>query len=223
MSTLGPFSVTGASGENADLTRFVPTALGATTSGTWSMYFDASDVGLTTNNEGVDAVAVEDSSPTDKIILSTTGSFSVTGLSGGDEDVFKFVPTPTSTGSNTAGTYESALFFDGSAFGLEGNDVTGIDLPSVESGGTASAAALVLDGGLPAPASATPPKRAAAQVAREQMFSSYGTPQNDLLAILPGGTSKSSSTSDDFSQTAKSEPELSAIELALEDVFGAAV
>ncbi len=228
ISTVGNFSGSSTSGgslsgDDKDLARFVLTSSGVTTAGTWSIYFDASDVGLTTNNEGVDAVAVEDSSPTDKVILSTTGSFSVTGLSGGDEDVFKFMPTPTSTGSNTAGTYESALLFDGSAFGLEGNDVTGIDLPSVESGGTASAAALVLDGGLSAPASETPPKRTAALMAREQMFSSYGTPQNDLLAILPGRTSKSSSTSDAFSHTAKSEPELSAIELALEDVFGAAV
>jgi hypothetical protein len=62
-----------------------------------------------------------------KIYLSTTGSFSVPGLSGADEDVFVF--TPTSLGSTTAGTFGPGLFFDGSLYGLSSNDIRGISLP----------------------------------------------------------------------------------------------
>lgn len=125
VSTLGPFSVTGISGEDADLARFVPSALGATTSGTWSMYFDASDVGLSTANEDVDAVARDASG---KLYFSTTGNYSVTGSSGADEDVFTFQPT--ALGAATSGTFGSSLFFDGSAWGLSGNDIVAIDLPA---------------------------------------------------------------------------------------------
>ena len=47
---------------------------------------------------------------------------------GGDDDVFVF--TPTSPGANTAGTYASSLFFDGSAYGLgPNNGLFAIDVP----------------------------------------------------------------------------------------------
>ena len=49
------------------------------------------------------------------LVISTEGSFSVTGASGGDEDLVAF--TPTSIGSNnSAGSW--ALRFDGSDVGL---------------------------------------------------------------------------------------------------------
>ena len=158
---------------------------------------------------------------TGKIHLSTTGSFSVPGVSGGDEDVFTFVPT--ALGSTTNGTYESTLFFDASVFGLEGNDVTGIDLPPVPPGGMASSAALVLGSGSPAPAVGTATKNTATLLAREQLFSSYGTAQDDLLAVLPGGNANSSSVSNTVLHSVETDEERSAIELALEDVFGNAV
>jgi hypothetical protein len=40
-----------------------------------------------------------------------------------------FVFTPSSLGSTTLGTFASALFFDGSLYGLGSNDVFAIDLP----------------------------------------------------------------------------------------------
>jgi hypothetical protein len=52
----------------------------------------------------------------------------VPGLTGADEDAFVF--TPSSLGVNTAGTYGPGLFVDGSMFGIGGNDIMGIDLPS---------------------------------------------------------------------------------------------
>jgi len=51
----------------------------------------------------------------------------VPGLSGADEDVFVF--TPSALGATTSGTYASTLYFDGSTFGLSGNNVSDIELP----------------------------------------------------------------------------------------------
>jgi cysteine-rich repeat protein len=106
VSTRNNFSVPGPSstvtGSGQDIIAFTPTALGAGTAGTWALYFLGSNVGLTTNAENVDAVNVESSG---KIALSTTGAFSVPGLSGQNEDIFLF--TPTALGSGTAGSFQS--------------------------------------------------------------------------------------------------------------------
>jgi hypothetical protein len=124
VSTFNTVAANGAAGEDEDLLEFAPTSLGANTAGTFSLYFDGSDVGLTTNAEDVDAAAV---GADGRIYLSTLNNFAVTGISGADEDVFVF--TPSSLGSVTAGTYSSTLYFDGSVFGLAANDVNAIDLP----------------------------------------------------------------------------------------------
>ena len=110
--------------EDEDLLAFTPTSLGTVTAGSWALYFDGSDVGLSNTAEDVDAVAVDASG---KLYLSTTGNFAVSGVSGADEDVFLF--TPTSLGSTTQGTFAPARFFDGSNYGLAANDVFAIDLP----------------------------------------------------------------------------------------------
>ncbi|MBK9925984.1 MAG: hypothetical protein IPP66_11930 [Anaerolineales bacterium] len=107
--------------DNSDIIRFVPTSLGANTSGTLSMYFDGSDVGLSTTGEDVDALGFTSDG---KLIVSTTDTFSVTGVSGEDEDLIAF--TPTTLGSNTAGTW--ALYFDGSDVGL---DATSEDINAI--------------------------------------------------------------------------------------------
>lgn len=101
-----------------------------------SMYFDGSDVGLTTSAlggtggaEGVDAIEVH----AGKILISTKGNFSVkNGLSGADEDVIAFAPT--STGANTAGKW--SMYFDGSNYGLSnGGDSEDVDAISVDNNG----------------------------------------------------------------------------------------
>ncbi len=116
ISTLDAVSVTGVSGADEDLLAFTPSALGSTTSGTWAMYFDGSDVGLSTSaNEDINAVDID---PTGKIYISTVGSFSVTGASGDGSDVI--VCTPSSLGSTTACTW--AVYWDGSANGFSGQD-----------------------------------------------------------------------------------------------------
>ncbi len=125
VSTNGSLSVPGASGKDEDLLAFAPTSLGSTTAGSWSIYFDGSDVQLSDGGgEDVDAVAVDGSG---HIHLSTRGSFFVAGVSGADDDVFAFVPS--SLGSSTSGAYAAPLYFDGSAYGLAGNDVFGLDFP----------------------------------------------------------------------------------------------
>jgi PKD repeat protein len=126
VSTTGSVGVPGvSSGADEDLLEFTPTSLGTNTSGTWALHFDGSDVGLaSSSDEDVDAVAVDASG---RIHLSTVGSFGVSRLSGADEDVFVF--TPSSLGGTTAGTFGPGLPFDGSAYGLGGNDVFAIDLP----------------------------------------------------------------------------------------------
>ena len=128
MSTLGSVTVAGPSGSvsarDEDLLAFTPTSLGDVTAGTFELYFDGSDVGLGDAGEEVDAAAVDAAG---NIYLSALDVFAVPGVSGADEDIFVFIPT--STGSTTAGTYSTSLFFDGSTFGLAANDVFAIDLP----------------------------------------------------------------------------------------------
>lgn len=123
ISTFGAVTAGGFSGDDKDLLEFTPSSLGAVTAGTYTHYFDGSDVDLTTSGEDVDAMALASG----KLHVSTLNNFSVTGVGGGDEDVFVF--TPTTLGATTSGTYSSPVYFDGSAFGLAANDVVAIDLP----------------------------------------------------------------------------------------------
>ncbi|HLF73879.1 MAG TPA: right-handed parallel beta-helix repeat-containing protein, partial [Anaerolineales bacterium] len=126
VSTTGNPSVPGVSGKDEDVLVFTPISLGDVTSGTWAMYFDGSDAGLgETSGEDVDALDVV----AGKVYLSTADSFSVSGLSGFDEDVF--VCEPTSLGEVTACNYSPALYFDGSTWGLSANDVDAFDFPSL--------------------------------------------------------------------------------------------
>jgi len=97
--------------DESDIIQFTPTSLGTTTAGTFTLYFDGSDVSLTTSAEDIDSI---DFAPDGRLIIGTGGSFSVTGVSGGDEDLIAF--TATSLGSTTAGTW--SLYFDGSDVGL---------------------------------------------------------------------------------------------------------
>jgi hypothetical protein len=101
--------------DDSDILRFIPTSLGATTSGSLQWYFDGSDVGLTTTAEDIDAIGF---APDGRLIVSTGGAVSVTGVSGNDEDLLSF--TPTALGATTSGTW--SLYFDGSDVGL--NDST---------------------------------------------------------------------------------------------------
>jgi len=105
--------------DDSDIVKFTPTQLGPNTSGSFTLFFDGSDVGLTTGSEDIDALAY---TADGKLLISTYGTATVDGVRALDEDLLRF--TPTSLGATTAGTWE--LFFDGSAVGLttSSEDVT---------------------------------------------------------------------------------------------------
>jgi hypothetical protein len=125
ISMTNSFSTGTLSANDTDIAAFTPTSLGNTTSGTWSKYFDGSDVGLSARTgEDIDALDVASNGT---IYLSTMGDFAVSGVSGFDEDVFVCVPT--SLGTTTACTFSSTLYFDGSTWGLSANDIDGFQLP----------------------------------------------------------------------------------------------
>jgi hypothetical protein len=97
--------------------------------GQWSMHIDGSDVGLG-STWVIDALAAL---PDGSFVMSFTASVSIPGLVGGPEgllvnrcDLVRFVPT--STGWDTAGTWE--FWFDGSDVGLTttGEDIDAIDV-----------------------------------------------------------------------------------------------
>ena len=120
ISTIGAVNTTGTKWRPHDLLKFTPNGLGATTTGSWSLYFDGSDVGLGGSTEKVWAAHLASNGA---IYLSTNGAVTVPGASGQDEDVLKF--SPQQVGPKTQGSF--GLFFDGSARGLPGGvDVSGL-------------------------------------------------------------------------------------------------
>ena len=108
-----------------DLVRFTPTSLGYNaTAGTFALFFDGSDVGLTTSAEIIDALWID---ANDRLYISTAGTAKVNGAGGAvitahDEDVLRF--TPTSTGATTAGTW--SLYWNPTAMtGMSAEDING--------------------------------------------------------------------------------------------------
>ena len=129
ISTRGSGGVTGVSNFAAeDILRFTPTRLGATTAGSWSLYADMSDVGITGKAENITAIDVATDG---RMFLTTSGKIGATtagtSVSGTNEDVVVF--RPTALGSTTSGSYPSPLLFDGSLYGLGSNALLGIDVP----------------------------------------------------------------------------------------------
>ena len=81
-------------------------------------------MGLTLSGEDIDAMSV---STDGKLVISTIGSYSVSGVSGADEDLLIF--TATAFGATTSGTW--AQYFDGSDVGLNQSsteDVYGVSI-----------------------------------------------------------------------------------------------
>jgi len=111
--------------DDSDIVKFTPTSLGEVTTGTWSFYFDGSDVGLDTDGEDIDALTLDGSG---NLIISVIGPYDVGGgLVGKDEDLILF--TPTSLGATTTGTW--SMFMNGRdpdvKLGSVGEDVDAAD------------------------------------------------------------------------------------------------
>jgi 6-phosphogluconolactonase (cycloisomerase 2 family) len=124
LSTTGSVALSGMTARDEDVIAFTPASLGQTTTGTSSLSFDGSDVGLGDGGEDVDAVAIDASG---LIYLSGADPVAVPGVAPQDEDVFVFSPTALDP-PTTAGSYATALYFDGSTFALGANDISGLDL-----------------------------------------------------------------------------------------------
>jgi pimeloyl-ACP methyl ester carboxylesterase len=98
--------------EPVDIVRFTPAQLGPTTTGTFTLVLNGSDVGLDTTGENIDALG---RAPDGRLLVSVSGSFNAGGVSGGDEDIFRF--TETTLGETTAGSW--SIYFDGSDMALD--------------------------------------------------------------------------------------------------------
>lgn len=125
ISTTNAFSVPGPAGSTItgggeDILRFLPTAYGATTAGSWQFYFDGSDVGLSGASENIDALAVL---PDGRFLISTAGNVSVPGVTAADTDLLAFGPA--TLGSATSGIW--SFYFDGSDVGLSDNTSEDMD------------------------------------------------------------------------------------------------
>ncbi|HZI43846.1 MAG TPA: hypothetical protein VFD53_01425, partial [Ilumatobacter sp.] len=112
--------------QDEDIVTFTPTNLGEVTAGSWTFYFDGSDVALNVAGEDIDALAVD---AVGNLWISFEGGFDVGGgLTGFDEDILLF--TPTTTGSSTTGTW--SMIVKGNdpdvALGAAGEDVDALDL-----------------------------------------------------------------------------------------------
>lgn len=104
MSFEDPVKINGMTVADADIVRFIPTTLGANTTGHFEFYFDGSDVGLTTNGEDIDAF---DLLANGELLISIRGIGVVPGVIAGPADLLRF--TPSSLGLNTAGTWSLSL------------------------------------------------------------------------------------------------------------------
>ncbi len=109
-----------------DIARFAPTSLGSTTAGTFTLYFDGSDVGLSTASERIDALARK---PDGTLLISTAGRATVkngsTSIVAQDEDLLAFHPTQ--LGATTSGTWNLATD------GFDGSLLTGMAAENVNS------------------------------------------------------------------------------------------
>ena len=115
ISTLGTAKVGHYTVQDEDLLRFAPTNLGATTSGSWSLYLDGSDLELTQAKEDIGGVMIDQ---TGNLYFSVAGAFALPGVSGTGADIIRC--SGLVTGENTSCTL--SLFWHGAAYGF-GNEI----------------------------------------------------------------------------------------------------
>ena len=106
--------------EPQDIIRFTPSAVGPETAGTFTWFFDGSDVGLVRDTEAITSIGF---TPQGRLLISTVGNTDVPSASGiltaGPEDLLMFIAN--TYGEGTSGYFET--FLDGSALGLSGNRI----------------------------------------------------------------------------------------------------
>ncbi len=105
--------------DDSDIVRFIPTALGDNTTGTFDWYLHGADVGLTTDGEDIDAIGF---TADGYLVVSTIGNFDAPNAAGRDEDLFQL--NNATFGNPSSGTWSP--FFDGSTVGLANEDINGL-------------------------------------------------------------------------------------------------
>jgi hypothetical protein len=123
ISVIGNINPGTVSGSDEDLLAFSPTSLGSNTAGSWSLYFDGSDVGLN-DSSSEDIAGAWVNSANNYLYLTVLGPFTVSGVSGDGADIF--ICAPGSLGSTTSCTF--SMFWDGSANGFAGELIDGKDI-----------------------------------------------------------------------------------------------
>lgn len=124
LSVSGKAVVNGLTAMDEDLLRLSPSQTGANTQGSWTLYFDGSDVGLNNATEDITAIYVDQA--TGQLFISTLGVFTVPGLNGRRGDIFTC--TPASLGNQTQCAFGPGLFWRtiqaaGNYIPLDGLDV----------------------------------------------------------------------------------------------------
>ena len=111
-STIGAARGAGPNAADEDVLWYSFASLGSGSGGTWSLFFDGSDVGFNSSGGAdLDAFSLDfDGS----LLLSTVGSYVAAGGAGADEDISRFIG---SFGGATAGT--ASLELDLSALGID--------------------------------------------------------------------------------------------------------
>lgn len=113
LSFMQPLTIAGVGKvDDSDIVQFNATSLGNTTAGSFSLYFDGSDVGLANASEDIDAL---DLLPNGRLLISTIGAYAVPGANGKGDDVLSFAPS--GLGASTGGAW--SLYFDGSDVGIK--------------------------------------------------------------------------------------------------------
>ncbi|MEZ5581625.1 MAG: Ig-like domain-containing protein [Candidatus Competibacteraceae bacterium] len=114
VSTRGWFSAGNLFGMPQDLLVFNAQRFGADTAGSWALYFDGSDIGLSSATENIAGLWIDPNN--NDLYLSTTGGFSIQGgVTGTTADLLRCQQP--SFGANSACTALS-VFFDGSSVGF---------------------------------------------------------------------------------------------------------
>ncbi|CAN5759732.1 hypothetical protein BH10CHL1_BH10CHL1_25680 [soil metagenome] len=130
ISVTGAFKAPGASGNitgnDEDLFVLNNAVFGPNTSGQWALYFDGSDVSLTSSGEDITAIWFDHANH--KLYFSTDEDYSLPGgLKGDENDIV--VCTYTSLGENTACTF--SRYWNGDDYKFDDDAIDGLVLGSV--------------------------------------------------------------------------------------------
>jgi len=105
--------------DDSDIVQFSPTQLGSVTSGSFTLWLDGSDVGLSDEAEDIDVI---DFAPDGRLLISPSDGLTVGAITGRDEDLF--VLNNARFGEASSGDW--AIYLDGSDVGVaSGRDING--------------------------------------------------------------------------------------------------